>query len=106
MPLAPSMPIEARREIYWRWPAVVPFCVKRRAAPLREQPQTPEARMALATDHQVVVDPNAQRLGRLLDLPRHLDVVARRFRIARGMVVHEDERGRAEIEGALHHLAR
>jgi hypothetical protein len=43
---------------------------------LREQPQTPEARMALAADHQVIVDRDAQRLGSGLDLACHLDVVA------------------------------
>jgi len=44
--------------------------------------------MALAADHQVVVDGDAQRLGRRLDLARHFDVIARRLGIARGMVVH------------------
>ena len=48
----------------------------------------PEAGMPLAADHQVIVDGDAQRLGRGLDLARHLDVVARRLGIARGMVVH------------------
>lgn len=35
----------------------------------------------------MVVDGDAQRLGRRLDLARHLDVVARRLGIARGMVM-------------------
>ena len=48
-------------------------------AALGQQPQAHEARMALAADHQVIVDGNAQRLCRPLDLPRHLDVVARRL---------------------------
>jgi hypothetical protein len=43
--------------------------------------------MPFAADHQMVVDRNAQRLRRRLDLARHLDVVARRFRIATWMVV-------------------
>ena len=54
-----------------------------------DQPQAPEARVALAADHQVVVDGNAERLVRRLDLARHLDVVARRLGIARGMVVQK-----------------
>ena len=37
--------------------------------------------MALAADHQVIVDRDAQRLGGSLDLARHLDVVARRLGI-------------------------
>jgi len=45
--------------------------------------------MALAADHQVVVDGDAERLGRRPDLARHLDVAARRLGIARGMVVHK-----------------
>ena len=45
--------------------------------------------MPLAADHEVVVDGNAERLGRRLDLARHLDVVARRLGIARGMVVQK-----------------
>jgi hypothetical protein len=32
--------------------------------------------MPLAGDHQVIVDGDAQRLGRRLDLARHLDVAA------------------------------
>jgi len=44
--------------------------------PALQQPQVPEARMALAADHQVVVDGDAKRLGGRPDLARHLDVVA------------------------------
>src|SRR5688572_6038393 len=47
-----------------------------RKAPGSQQPEAPEARMALAADHQVVVDREAERLGGLADLARHLDVVA------------------------------
>ena len=43
--------------------------------------------MALAADHQVVVDGDPQRLGRFLDLARHLDVAARGLGIATGMIV-------------------
>lgn len=54
-----------------------------------EQPQAPEARMAFAADHQVVVDRDAERLRRRLDLARHLDVVAAGPGIATWMIVHE-----------------
>ena len=54
------------------------------SAPLREQPKAPEARMAFAADHQVVVDGDAERFGGRLDLARHLDVVARGLGIADG----------------------
>jgi hypothetical protein len=56
---------------------------------LRKQPQAPEAGMPLAADHQVIVDGDAERVGRRLDLARRLDVVSRRLGIATGMVVHQ-----------------
>ena len=37
---------------------------------------------------------------------RHLDVGARRRRIARRVIVHQDDRGRRQFERALDHLAR
>ena len=46
--------------------------------------------MALATDHEMIVDRDAERLRCLADLLRHLDVLARRLGIARGMVVHQN----------------
>jgi hypothetical protein len=55
-----------------------------------EQPKAPEARVALAADHQVIVDGDAERFGGLPDFLGHLDVVARRLGIARGMIVHHD----------------
>ena len=57
------------------------------AAALTEQSQASEAGMALAADHQVIVDRDAERLGSLADLLGHLDVVARRLAIAARMVV-------------------
>ena len=45
-------------------------------ATLRQQSEAPKAGMALAADHQVVVDRDAELLGCRLDLARHLDVVA------------------------------
>jgi hypothetical protein len=56
---------------------------------LREQPQAPETGMPFAADHQVIVNGNAQRIGRLPDLARHLDVVARWLGIATWMIVQE-----------------
>lgn len=53
-----------------------------------QQSQAPEARMPLAADHEVIVDRDAERFGRLADLLRHLDVLARGLGIARGVVVH------------------
>ncbi|HEX9440694.1 MAG TPA: hypothetical protein VF909_13490 [Roseiflexaceae bacterium] len=46
----------------------------------------------------MVVDGDAQHLGRGLDLARHLDVVARRLGIATGMVVHRPTLERDEME--------
>src|SRR5258708_39568896 len=54
-----------------------------------EQPKAPEARMALAPDHQMVVDRYAQRTGRGPDLARHLDVVTRRLGVAGRMIAHQ-----------------
>jgi hypothetical protein len=54
---------------------------------LRQEPQAPKAGMAPSADHQMVVNGDAQRPGRGLDLARHLDVVARRLGIAAGMIV-------------------
>jgi hypothetical protein len=56
---------------------------------LSEQPQAPEARMALAAYHQMVVDGDAQRFCRLPDLARHLDVVARWLGVATGVVMDQ-----------------
>ncbi len=36
----------------------------------------------------------------------HLNVGLRRCRVARRMIMHHDHRRRAELQGALHHLAR
>jgi len=54
-----------------------------------EQPQAPEAGVALAADHQVIVDGNAERLRRRLDLMRHRDVVAAGLGIGAGMAVEQ-----------------
>lgn len=54
------------------------------------QPEPPEAGMAVAPDDDVVVHAYAERLGRVDDHLRHVDVGARRSRIAGGMVVDEE----------------
>jgi hypothetical protein len=40
-----------------------------------EQAKAPEARVALAADHQVIGDRNPERLGRGPDLARHVNLV-------------------------------
>ena len=56
---------------------------------MSDQPQAPEAGVALAADHQVIVDGDAERLGRRLDLARHLDVVAWRLGVPTGVIVRQ-----------------
>jgi hypothetical protein len=48
-----------------------------------------QARMAVATDDDVVVHRNAERLDHGDDLLRHLDVGARRRRVAGRMIVQD-----------------
>jgi hypothetical protein len=62
--------------------------------------------MPLLADDDVVVHGDAERLRHVDDRLRHLDVGARRSRVARGMVVHQDDRGGGEFERPLDHLAR
>lgn len=52
-----------------------------------QQSLAPEARMPSAADDEVVVQLDAQHLGRRLDFLGHGDGVARGHRIAAGMVV-------------------
>ena len=61
--------------------------------------------MALAADDDVVVDGDAERPRRIDDLLRHVDVGARRRRIAGGVVVHEDDRRGRQLQRPLDHLA-
>jgi hypothetical protein len=60
--------------------------------------------VALAADHQVIVDGDAQRPGGLGDLLRHLDVLARGLGIARGVVVHHDAADPFRIENKYNFL--
>ena len=62
--------------------------------------------MPAAADDQVVVHRDAERLGGIDDVAGDRDVGFRRGRIARGMVVHQDQGGGVEFEGALDDFAR
>jgi hypothetical protein len=62
--------------------------------------------VALLADDDVVVHRDAEGLRHLDDLAGHLDVGARRGRIARGMVVHQDDGGGGELQRALDDFAR
>jgi hypothetical protein len=61
--------------------------------------------MPLLANDDVVMHRNAERLRHLDDLPGHLDVGAGRARVAGGVVVDQDHRGRREFERALDDLA-
>ena len=60
--------------------------------------------MPVQSDDDVVVHGDAQSLARLDDLAGDLDVLLAGLRVAAGMVVHQDQRCRAEVERALDHL--
>jgi len=62
--------------------------------------------MAVLADDEMIVHGNAERARDLDDRPRHVDIGARRRRVAGGMVVHQNDRGRGELERALDHFAR
>src|SRR3546814_17422544 len=61
-----------------------------------------QADMARKADDDVVVDRDAELLRGVGDLAGHVDVGARRRRVAARAVVDEDEGGGAEFAGALH----
>src|SRR3954469_11048871 len=70
-----------------------------------DKPQPLQARVPFFADNDVVEELYAEGLGDSCNLPGHLDVRRGRRRIAGGVVVHQDDRGRGELEGALDHLA-
>lgn len=49
--------------------------------------------MAVAADHQMVVQRDADLVQRLLHLARHGDVAVARRRVARRVIVDDDQRG-------------
>ena len=61
--------------------------------------------MMPSADDQMVVHGHAERGGGFDDLLSHRDIRLRRCRVARGMVVHQDQSGRAEFERTFDHLA-
>lgn len=58
-------------------------------ANLLNQPQSPQARVAILADDDVIVHGDAERLRYRDDAVRHVDVGARGRWIAGGMVVHQ-----------------
>ena len=76
------------------------------ARAVSDQLQSFHRNMALPADDDVVVDGDPERRGDRDDVERHLHVLRRGRRIARGMVVHQDDRGGGEFERALDDLAR
>ena len=62
--------------------------------------------MPAFADDDVIVHGDPERLCDVDDRLGHLDVGLRRRRIAGGVVVHQDDRGRGQLERALDDLAR
>jgi hypothetical protein len=61
--------------------------------------------MPATADDDVVVHGDAERLGGADDVLGDGDVGLRGGRVARGVVVHQDERRGAQLQRALDHLA-
>lgn len=57
------------------------------------QSQPLEAGVPFLIDDNVIVYGDAKRPGDLDDRLRYLDIGARRRRVARGMIVHQNQRG-------------
>jgi len=62
--------------------------------------------MARARNHQMIVNGNSQGLCRIGDSPGQLDIIAARRRVPAGVVVHQDDRTRLQLQRPLHDLAR
>lgn len=58
--------------------------------------------MTMFADNQVIMDRDLERLADRDDLLGHVDVVGRRLRVARGVVMHEDDRASAKFERPSH----
>jgi hypothetical protein len=71
-----------------------------------DQLEVAQAGVAVAADDEMVVQDDPERGGGLLDVLGHGDVGCGRGRVARGVVVHQDQRCGAELERALDDLAR
>ena len=61
---------------------------------------------AAVSDDVVVADRDRQRRRRFADLPRHVDIVVGRGRVAARMVVHQHQRRGPELQRPPHDLAR
>src|SRR3546814_971404 len=79
--------------------------VKRIGRWASEEAEGAEAAVAGAADDDMVVDGDPQLCRGLGDVAGDRDVLPARLRVAARVVVDEDERGGAEFERALHHLA-
>jgi len=62
--------------------------------------------VAVLADDDVIVHGNAEQARHRDNLLRHLDVGARRRRVAGRMIVHQDDGGRRKLERPLDHVAR
>jgi hypothetical protein len=70
------------------------------------QLQTSEARVPILADDDVIVHRDPEWGGDVDDLPRHLDVSRGGRRIARGVIVHQDDCGGRKLQRAFDQLAR
>jgi hypothetical protein len=57
-------------------------------------------------NHEMIVNVDPQGFGGGHDLPRHLDIGARRRRIAARVIVHKDDGRGGELQRSLDDLAR
>src|ERR1700730_4669580 len=69
------------------------------------QAEVAQARVPSAADDQVIVHGHAERLGGFDDIFGDGDVRLGRSRVARGVVVHQDQRRGLEFERPLDHFA-
>ena len=90
-------------------------CRARRRPPARaaaasarasQQALLAEAQPLAVADDDVVVDHDGQHGQRALHLTRHVDVGAGGRRVAAGVVVHQDDGGRVQLQRALRNLPR
>ena len=65
------------------------------------QPEIAQAGMMPAANDQMVVHGHAKGGGGFNDLLSHRDIRLRGCRVARGMVMHQDQSGRAESSARL-----
>src|SRR4029450_4990654 len=66
----------------------------------------PEARMAVTADDNVVMHLDGKLVARLDEPSRHVDIGGRWGRVARGVIVHEDDGARPKLKRPLHYFAR